>query len=135
MKKIETIFLIDETKQPIYLEKIMIFPSEIQTIINQYAKPASAMLREDWREGSSIIKILKQDNWWIEYRRGCGRWDGTMNWSWVEWCENKMIIGPPRRPWSRKWPKWPEPIDISWCEVRKVPDWAIREFIEARAFC
>ena len=148
--------MIDETKQPIYLEKIMIFPSEIQTIINQYAKPASAMLRENWREGSSIIGILKQDNWWIDYRRGCGRWDGTMNWTWVEWCEDKMIIGPPRsrsareeaeldedyltwddiirhcRPWSKTWP---HPDDHSWCKVRKVPEWAIREFMEARAFC
>ena len=109
MKKIDTIFLIDETKQPIYLEKIMIFPSEIQTIINQYAKPASAMLREDWREGSSIIKILKQDNWWIDYRRGCGRWDGTMNWSWVEWCENKMIIGPRAAPGQENGPNGPSP--------------------------
>ena len=112
------------------------------------------MLREDWREGSSIIKILKQDQWWIDYRRGRTWW--TRRWTWVEWCKDKMIIGPPRsrsyheeaeldedyltwddiirhcRPWSKTWP---HPDDHSWCKVRKVPDWAIREFMEARAFC
>ena len=88
---------LDETKQPIYLEKNMIFPSEIQTIINQNAKPASAMLRENWREGSSIIGILKQDHWWIDYRRWSRRWDGTRTWTWIDWCKyNKMIIAPPR---------------------------------------
>ena len=153
--------MIDETKQPIYLEKIMIFPSEIQTIINQYAKPASAMLRENWREGSSIIGILKQDRWWIDYRtRPCARLATTIRttttWTWIDWCKDKMIIGPPRsrsyreeaeldedylswddiirhcRPWSKTWP---HPDDHSWCKVRAVPDWAIREFMEARAFC
>ena len=153
--------MIDETKQPIYLEKIMIFPSEIQAIINQYAKPASAMLREDWREGSSIIGILKQDHWWIDYRtRPCARLATTIRttttWTWIDWCKDKMIIGPPRsrsyreeaeldedylswddinrhcRPWSKTWP---HPDDHSWCKVRAVPDWAIREFMEARAFC
>ena len=148
--------MIDETKQPIYLEKIMIFPSEIQTIINQYAKPASAMLREDWREGSSIIGILKEDRWWIDYRRWSRRWDGTRTWTWIDWCKDKMIIGPPRSrsyreeaeldedylswddinrhciPWSKTWP---HPDDHSWCKVRAVPDWAIRDFMEARAFC
>ena len=80
----------------------------------------------------------------------------TLNSTWVEWCKDKMIIGPPRhrssreeaeldedyltmediirhcRPWSKTWP---HPDDHSWCKVRKVPDWAIREFMEARAFC
>ena len=36
------------------------------------------------------------------------------------------------RPWSKTWP---HPDDHSWCKVRKVPDWAIREFMEARDFC
>ena len=148
------------------IKSIMQFPYEIQTIINQYAKPASAMLRENWREGSSIIGILKQDRWWLDYRRECGRvvvytmviegrpWKDftfTLNGTWVEWCKDKMIIGPPRhrssreeaeldedyltmediirhcRPWSKTWP---HPDDRSWCKVRAVPDWAIKEYLE-----
>ena len=79
------------------LTNIMKFPSEIETIINQYAKPASAMLRENWREGSSIIGILKQDNWWIDYRRRTLRWDGTRTWTWVDWCKFQRTIVPPAR--------------------------------------
>ena len=149
------------------IKSIMQFPYEIQTIINQYAKPASAMLRENWREGSSIIGILKQDRWWFDYRRECGRvvvytmviegrpWKDftfTLNSTWVEWCKDKMIIGPPRsrssreeaeldedyltmediirhcRPWSKTWP---HPDDRSWCKVRGIPDWAEEEFLRA----
>ena len=50
----------------------MEFPCEIQTIINDYAKPASAMLRENWREGSSINAILTRDQWWEDYIFGWG---------------------------------------------------------------
>ncbi len=157
-KKIETIFLIDETKQLIYLENIMKFPSEIEAIINQYAKPASAMLRENWREGSSIIGILKRDGWWRDFNTARNEpiGDYYAEETWISWCRDKMIIGPPRhrsareeaeldedylswddiirhcRPWSKTWP---HPDDHSWCKVRKVPDWAIRDFMEARAFC
>ncbi|MBM72572.1 MAG: hypothetical protein CL847_07295 [Crocinitomicaceae bacterium] len=126
---------------------IMIFPTEVQTIINDYAKPASAMLREDWREGSSIIKILKQDRWFVDFKWYKDIYED----SWVEWCKDKMIIGPPRhrssreeaeldedyltmddiirhcRPWSKTWP---HPDDHSWCKVRAVPDWAVKEFLE-----
>ena len=52
------------------------------------------MLRENWREGSSIIKILQQDKWFVDFKWSidvCGYED-----SWVEWCKDKMIIGPPR---------------------------------------
>lgn len=133
---------------------IMEFPCEIQTIINDYAKPASAMLREDWREGSSIIKILKEDRWWIDYRRGRTWW--TRRWTWVEWCNDKMIIAPPRsrsareeaeldedylnwndiirhcRPWSKTWP---HPDDRSWCSgphKTTLPDWVKTQYIAAK---
>ena len=133
---------------------IMEFPCEIQTIINDYAKPASAMLREDWREGSSIIKILKEDRWWIDYRRGRTWW--TRRWTWVEWCNDKMIIAPPRsrsareeaeldedylnwndiirhcRPWSKTWP---HPDDRSWCSgphKTTLPDWVKTDYLAAK---
>ena len=138
------------------LRYTMQFPDEIQTIINDYAKPASAMLREDWREGSSIIKILKQDRWWIDYRaavvsgyRLATTIRTTATWTWTDWCKDKMIIGPPRPltyheeaeldeeylSWDdifrhcRPWSKtWPHPDDHSWCKVRAVPDWAKEDF-------
>ena len=129
----------------------MQFPCEIQAIINEYAKPASAMLREDWREGSSIIKYLKEDRWWSDYMF---EYEGLYpnEESWIEWCKDKMIIGPPRRRSSREeaeldedyltwediirhcrpWSKtWPASDDHSWCKVRGVPDWAVEEYLEA----
>lgn len=112
------------------------------------------MLRENWREGSSIIKILKEDRWWIDYRRGRTWW--TRRWTWVEWCNDKMIIGPPRsrsyreeaeldedylnwndiirhcRPWSKTWPA---PDDRSWCtgpHKTTLPDWVKTDYLEAK---
>ena len=133
---------------------IMHFPTEIQTIINDYAKPASAMLREDWREGSSISKILEQDRWWIDYIFGWGCMHQDE--SWLEWCKDKMIIGPPRhrssreeaeldeeyltmediirhcRPWSKTWPA---PDDRSWCTGpyrTTLPDWVKTDYLAAK---
>jgi hypothetical protein len=150
--KIETIFLIDETKQLIYLEKIMKFPPEIETIIKEYAQPRAATLREDWRKGSSINAILTRDQWWEDYIFGWGCMHQDE--SWLEWCKYKMIIGPPRqrsnieeaeldedyltqediirhcRPWSRTWP---HPDDHSWCSGpyrTSLPCWAKNEYIE-----
>ena len=129
----------------------MEFPLELQSIINEYAKPASAMLRTDWREGSSIIKILKQDRWWFDYRRGRTWW--TRRWTWVDWCKDKMIIGPPRNlsgdeltglneeylsfedfwrhslPWCKTWP---DSEDHSWCTGQHhttLPEWVITDYI------
>ena len=132
----------------------MEFPCEIQTIINDYAKPASAMLRENWREGSSIIELLEQDRWWDDYNWHClHQCDED---TWVEWCKDKMIIGPPRhrsareeaeldedyltwndiirhcRPWSKTWPA---PDDRSWCtgpHKTTLPDWVKTDYLEAK---
>ena len=133
----------------------MEFPCEIQTIINDYAKPASAMLRENWREGSSIIEFLEEDPWWSDYINQCLYQDDEDT-TWSEWCEDKMIIGPPRhrspreeaeldedyltmediirhcRPWSKTWPA---PDDRSWCTGpyrTTLPDWAIEEYLAAK---
>ena len=109
------------------------------------------MLRENWREGSSINAILTRDQWWEDYIYSWGNIHNDE--SWIEWCKDKMIIGPPRhrssreeaeldedylttediirhcRPWSRTWP---HPDDHSWCKVREVPDWAKEEFIASK---
>ena len=133
---------------------IMEFPCEIQTIINDYAKPASAMLRENWREGSSINAIVTRDQWWEDYIFGWGCMHNDE--SWLEWCKYKMIIGPPRhrssreeaeldedyltmediirhcRPWSRTWPA---PDDRSWCtgpHKTTLPDWVKTEYLAAK---
>jgi len=146
----------------------MQFPIEIEAQIKEFAQPCAATLRDDWREGSSIIKILKQHHWWFDYRRECGRrefapfgvmggpWKDftfTLNRTWVEWCEDKMIIGPPRYRSGREmaelddeyltgeeflthclpWIKtWAEREDYSWCIVRGVPDWAKEEFMASK---
>lgn len=106
-----------------------------------------ATTRSDWRNGSSIIWELVSDPWWYDFEE-CGFLQE--GYSWVDWCKDKMIIGPPRqrsrreeaeldedylshediirhcRPWSRTWP---HPDDHSWCKVREVPKWAKNEFI------
>ncbi len=131
----------------------MEFPREIQAIINQYAKPASATLRADWRQGSSIINILKEDLWWKEYVDDRPVvFDENMNDTWYEWCLDKIIIGPPRYrspseltgyndwymddheiqrhyiPWTKTWPAHD---DLSWCigpHHTTLPDWVIAEY-------
>jgi len=151
----------------------MHFPSDIEAQIKQFAQPCAATTRPDWREGSSIIKILKQDHWWFDYRRECGRrefesggvmggpWKDftfTLNRTWVEWCEYKMIIGPPRYrsgrelteldneyltgdeflthclPWIKTWAEthWE---DMSWCtgpHKTTLSDWVKTEYIAAK---
>ena len=129
----------------------MQFPNEIQAIINQYAKPASATLRTDWRKGSSIIGILTRDQWWEDYIYSFGHLHNDE--SWHDWCADKLIIGPPRYrsdreltgyneeymsdhdiqrhyiPWVHTWPR---PGDHSWCKVRGVPDWAKQDYIASK---
>ena len=112
------------------------------------------MLREDWREGSSINAILTRDQWWEDYIFGWGCMHNDE--SWLEWCKYKMIIGPPRhrssreeaeldedyltmediirhcRPWSRTWPA---PDDRSWCtgpHKTTLPDWVKTDYLEAK---
>ena len=139
----------------------MAVPSVVESIIADYAWVWRSDLRPnevfaDWRKGSSIIKILKEDRWWIDYRRGRTWW--TRRWTWVEWCVDKMILGPPRPrgyreitgydedylmqrfvegptefdrhyvPWMATWP---EPDDKRWLKARGyrgVPEWAAVDF-------
>ena len=124
----------------------MQFPSEIEMLIKQFAQPRAATTHPDWREGSSIIWELVSDPWWYDFEV-----HGKAEDTWVDWCKDKMIIGPPRQrsnreeaeldehylppediirhylPWSRTWP---HPDDHSWCKVRAVPNWAKNEYIE-----
>ena len=129
----------------------MHFPSEIEAQIKQFAQPCAATTRPDWREGSSIFKLLEQDPWWLDYNCQC-LYQGDEDTTWVEWCTDKMIIGPPRRRSSREeaeldedyltredirrhrqpwaW-TWPHPDDHSWCtgpHHTTLPDWVIREY-------
>ena len=127
----------------------MNFPVEISNEIAQYAWAWRAPLRDNWREGSSINAILTRDQWWEDYIYSWGNMHDDE--SWVEWCKDKMIIGPPRHRSSREeaeldedylsmeefrrhfvpWMEtWPEPGDHSWCKVRAVPDWAVKEYLE-----
>ena len=129
----------------------MNFPVEISDEIAQYAWAWRAPLRDNWREGSSIIYLLKGDRWWSDFK-GENQYSRMYIYeTWVEWCKDKLIIGPPRGrserelcgfdedylsmeefrrhfvPWMETWP---EPGDHSWCKVRAVPDWAVKEYLE-----
>ena len=70
---------------------IMRFPSDIEAQIKQFAQPRAATLREDWREGSSIINIIKQDPLWVEWQDGVPHWTGV---DLYLWCKLRGFIGP-----------------------------------------
>ena len=131
----------------------MEFPVEITLIVSQYAWAWRAPLRPNWREGSSIIKHLIANRWWMDYVYDRSIvFDEDMSDTWVEWCRYKLLIGPPRMrserelcgfdeeymtredvdrhflPWVMTWP---EPGDHSWCKVRGVPEWAKEEYLAA----
>ena len=130
----------------------MELPLDLQSIISQYAKPASATLRPDWRKGSSIIDKLKSNQWFRDFITARNEPIGNYyaEETWVVWCRDKMIIGPPRflreeaeldedyldmddiirhcRPWFKTWPA---SDDHSWCtgpHHTTLPDWVIAEF-------
>ena len=125
----------------------MEFPIEIERMIVKQTWAWRATLRPNWREGSSINMILTRDQWWEDYIYSWGNLHNDE--TWVDWCRDKMIIGPPRYrsdreviivdaeymnnndlerhyiPWVHTWPR---PDDHSWCKVRGVPDWAQDEY-------
>jgi len=66
-------------------------------LVKELAQPCYVSLRPDWRNGSDTMRALKGCDWWKDYQHdmekiGCDEQDST----WVQWCYNKMIIGPPR---------------------------------------
>ena len=75
----------------------MQFPSEIEMLIKQFAQPRAATTHPDWREGSSIIWELVSDPWWYDFEV-----HGKAEDTWVDWCKDKMIIGPPRQRSNRE---------------------------------
>ena len=127
----------------------MTLPNEIVNEIAQYAW-GGGDISGNWREGSAIINILKGDRWWEDFELNRSFPDET----WTEWCEDKLIIGPPRRrgdaelswldedyltmeefdshfhPWMKTWP---DPHDWSWCTGpyrTEIPYWAVKEYLE-----
>ena len=132
----------------------MELPRELQSHIIEFADNGPATLRDNWREGSSIFGILKSDWWWRDFNTARNEpiGDYYAEETWITWCRDKMIIGPPRsrsyreeaeldedylsmediirhcRPWSRTWP---HPDDRSWCtgpHRTTLPDWVIAEY-------
>lgn len=131
----------------------MKFPPEIESIIKEYAQPCAATLRPNWRQGSSNIWKILWDPWWNDFEYASSwKYSFYYQYTWVQWCKHKMIICPPRwqseqelveldqnylsvedilrhrNPWLKTWPEYD---DYSWCKVRGIPHWAIKEFMEA----
>ena len=72
----------------------MQFPEELEAVVNEFARP---LTRPNWRDGSDIVRAIKNDFWWDDYLTDFNSFDSDLlDCSWVEWCKNKMIIGPPR---------------------------------------
>ena len=74
----------------------MAVPSVVESIIADYAwvwrsdVPPNEVFA-DWRKGSPSAKHISRDPWWQHYKEASLVFD-----SWVEWCVDKMILGPPR---------------------------------------
>ena len=148
----------------------MAVPSDVESMIADYAwvwrnsvRPNEVFV--DWRQGSPTVKHIYRDLWWQHYKAAsCGLWSGNLGDSWVEWCVDKMILGPPRprgyreitgydedylmqrfvegpteferhyKPWMATWP---EPEDQRWLKARGyrgVPEWAAEEYRRAAGF-
>lgn len=113
---------------------IMHFPSDIEAQIKQFAQPRAATLREDWREGSSIINIIKQDPLWTEWQGS----DLKRRWTGVDlylWCKIRGFIGPASERAGHNDPTYWEPITHPWergYSYDKLPGWVIREFIDEK---
>ena len=138
----------------------MDFPADIEHLIVAYTWAWRSPLRSNWREGSKIIKHLKENQWWKDYVYDHSKhkivFGENISDTWYEWCQDKLIIGPPRYrsdreltgfdeeymsdydlerhyiPWVHTWPK---QGDQSWCKVHGVPDWAKQEYISKSISC
>ena len=111
---------------------IMHFPSDIEAQIKQFAQPRAATLRKDWREGSSIINIIKQDPLWVEWQDGAPHWTGVELYL---WCKLRGFIGPASERAGHNDPTYWEPITHPWergYSYDKLPGWVIRQFIDEK---
>ena len=111
----------------------MNFPSDIEAQIMQFAQPCAATLREDWREGSSIINILKHDPLWTEWQAGAHcRWTGVELYL---WCKLRGFIGPASERAGHNDPTYWEPITHPWergYSYDKLRGWVICEFLDEK---
>ena len=135
----------------------MTLPNEIVNEIAQYAW-GGGDISGNWREGSTIINLLKGDRWWKDFEKTHKQnpWSkiGWDNATWITWCRFRLIIGPPRGrserelceldedyltmeefrrhfvPWIETWP---EADDHRWCTGpyrTELPYWAVKEYLE-----
>ena len=129
----------------------MEFPSDIKYLIVKQTWQWRSPLRNNWREGSKIINHLKEDLWWRDYVYDQKVFYGdNFNDTWYDWCQDKLIIGPPRYrseqeltgfnqeymsdydierhyvPWVHTWP---ESGEYLCSKIRGVPDWAKQEYM------
>lgn len=160
LKKIEILFFYFRTnsryivdyKSAHYRLKMPVLPSVVESIIADYAWVWRSDVRPnevfvDWRQGSPTVKHIYRDLWWQHYQAAStGLWSGNLGDSWVEWCVDKMILGPPRprgyreitgydedylmqrfveggvtefdRHYKPWMATWPEPEDRSWLKAR-----------------
>jgi hypothetical protein len=130
----------------------MELPPELQSHICELADNGPATLRPDWRKGSIIIDKLNSNWWWRDFNTARNERDYYAKETWVVWCRDKFIIGPPccrsfleepeldgdylsmddvirhKCPWFKTWPA---SEDLSWCSgphKTTLPEWVTDEY-------
>ena len=140
-------------------------PHAVQGYILEFSEIGFNGTRLDYQEGTPVCQAMYNDYWWLDYLHDADPdSEGTTTWrsifvdgeeTWIEWCQYRMIIGPPRPrgyreicgynedyilndeeefnrhygPWMKTWP---EPDDDSWCKARRqhyIPDWAKLDYV------
>ena len=145
-------------------------PHELLDNILKFSEVGFNGTRLDYLKGTPLCEAIYRDKWWRDYMTTT-RLDETESIflgldddtyarlaepeeTWIEWCQYRMIIGPPRprgdreicgydedyilndreefnrhyAPWMKTWPN-----DNSWCTVRGVPRWAKMDYTQRRA--
>lgn len=137
---------------------LSILSDDVQRYILEFSTVGFDGSPLDYMKGSPICRSMKHDSWWKDYIYSKGYYfkiyrSTSTPFTWVDWCQEKMIIGPPRPrgnreicgydedylrgdefdrhyvPWMNTWPA---PGDLSWCKARNergVPDWSKQDYV------
>ena len=142
----------------------MKLPSDMVNAVTEFAgvhfDAPRRGLRTNWQQGSYMIMAIHTNPWWCDYisTRSSARPSADFRCdTWVDWCCEKMIIGPPRYrsereiaiagmdedylsdeelqrhliPWMHTWPRYDDYVECCRKRAEGIPEWAKREYCTA----